>query len=242
MEEIFERYEVKAVLGEGATAMVFLLWDRKLCRFVAAKYSRARKLLLQEGVCLNTFFHMAFPRVYDYWEGSFGDCLLLEYVAGENLKQRKQRIGSYTEKEVIYIGKSLAWALLTLHEGNPACVYGDLKPENVMIQPDGRVRLVDFGTVQPLKTDGQDKAIRGGTPLYAPPETWREMPDVRNDIYAWGRLLQALLEIEKGAPCSEELVRILERATQREKAHRYSDMHMLLNELLTCGFSENGIR
>lgn len=237
MEHFFNRYEVKTVLGEGATARVFLLWDRKLCRYAAAKYSGDRELLLQEAVYLHTFSHAAFPGAYDYREGYCGDCLLLEYIEGENLKQRGRRIGNYTEEEAVFIGVSLAQALLTLHEGSPACVYGDLKPENVMMQPDGRVRLVDFGTVQPLKADRGQAVIRGGTPLYAPPETWREMPDVRNDIYAWGRLLQILLETGQRASCSAAFLRILERATQKEKAHRYPNMRILLSALDTCGFS-----
>lgn len=230
MEE--ERYHVIKKLGEGATAQVFLVSDRLLGRNMAVKQGADKALLLAEAKVLASVSHAAFPVLYDYREDETGGSLFMEYIAGENLRQRRERISRYTQEEVVRIVCMTAEAVMSLHEAGTAYVYGDIKPENIMVQPDGRVRLVDLGAAVSVAGNGcgiriNGTAQRGATPLYAAPEAWQGRPDVRNDIYALGRLMQVLLP-DSNEKCSAGYRRIVERCVQKSPDCRYGSMREFL--------------
>ena len=144
LEKIKDRYTFIKKLGSGATAEVNLAWDSLLDRKVAVKSGEGKELLLQEARYLTMFQARFFPVLYEYREEAGRSFLMMEYIQGENLKERFHRIGQYTEEEVFRIARSTAEALDYLHTGEEACIYGDIKAENIMVQPDGVVRLVDF--------------------------------------------------------------------------------------------------
>ncbi len=236
---IFDRYEIIKEIGYGATARVYLAMDKKLGRKAAIKQGRDKGLLLREAHCLSAYASAGFPTLYDYVEGERSTCLIMEYIAGENLMERFLRIGRYTEEEVLRIACRTAEIIDGLHTAVPPLVYGDIKPENIMIQPDGSVRLVDFGTVNVIfKEAGKQPSgeVRGGTPLYAPPERWKGKPDIRSDIYALGKLMLVLLEMSGAyltgqkteCPVSPWTERLIERCTQVQPAYRYQSMSQFL--------------
>lgn len=237
MEKLWERYEILDKLGEGVTAQVYLVQDTLLDRKAAIKVRIGKELLLWEAKCLALFAGEFFPALYDYREEAEGCALIMEYIAGENLAQRWKRIEHYTEGEVLRIACMVAAAVDRLHRGKCPCLYGDIKPENIMMQPDGRIRLIDLGTVCPLSDAGE--TLRGGTPLYAPPDMWQGKPDSRSDIYSLGRLMEELLEIKKGRKVSYDVRRLIERCTPRQKEKRYGSMQEFLKEaglyLPSCG-------
>lgn len=242
-----ERYQRVKKLGEGATAEVFLVWDELLHRNMAVKCGREKSLLLAEANVLARISHRAFPVLYDYRESEEESFLFLEYIEGENLRERRERIGRYTQQEVLRIVCRVAEAVLFLHESSPGFLYGDIKPENILMQPDGAVRLVDLGTAVPLQEETKgiekqaggvalpgDRRLRGGTLKFAPPENWQGRPDVRSDIYALGRLMQTLLDEDGREGGSAAVRRIVERCTQKNPNGRYKSMREFLTAVQRC--------
>lgn len=234
MEFFFERFEILKILGAGATATVYLAWDRLLSRYVAIKAGKEKELLLREAECMASLHGVYFPAIYDCVESRRQVYLVMEYVEGENLLQRKERIGKYTETEVVAIALQVAEAMAELHTGKKPKVYGDIKPENIMMQPDGKIKVVDFGTV--LATGSSQEAsvhVRGGTLTFAAPEQWKEPPDIRNDIYGLGMLMQNLLSNDGELCCTPHVRSIIERCTQKQKKKRFRDMEEVKIKLLT---------
>lgn len=223
-----KRYQMVKKLGEGATAEVFLLRDSLLARNVAVKCGQDRKLLLREAKLQAVLGGGAFPCLYGYEERDGLSLLFMEYIEGETLSKRRERIGSYRGEEVLRIVSLTAEALLGLHEAEPSYVYGDIKPDNILLQPDGSVRMVDLGTAVALREKrAAPEGERGGTPLYVPPETWTAPPDVRNDIYALGRLIQELLK-DSGIPENFGYRRLVERCVQKNPGARFRSLREFL--------------
>lgn len=223
-----ERYDMIKILGKGATATVYLAQDRHLDRFVAIKAGENKELLRKEAAYQAKLHGIFFPALFDCIEVS-GQCfLVMEYIEGENLLQRKERIQRYTEEEVFRIIIQVTEAMEKIHNANTPCVYGDLKPENIMVQRDGRIKIVDFGTLVPLDaTEGCSIKKRGGTPKFAAPEQWRDKPDVRNDIYGLGMLMREMMLQAGELCCSKEMSRIIERCVQKQKEKRFSTMEQV---------------
>lgn len=216
------------ILGKGATATVYLALDRHLDRFVAIKAGKNKELLWKEATYHARLQGIFFPALFDCIEVSGQCCLVMEYIEGENLLQRKERIQRYTEEEVIRVIIQIAEAMEKIHNANKPCVYGDLKPENVMVQRDGRIKIVDFGTLVPLyAAEGCGLKQRGGTPKFAAPEQWRDMPDIRNDIYGLGMLMREMVLQAGELCCSKEMSRIIERCMQMQKEKRFSTMEQV---------------
>lgn len=215
-------------MGKGATAEVYLGWDKLLSRFVAIKVSANQELLLREAKYQAMLYGKYFPVLFDCMQVGRQTYLIMEYVEGENLLQRRSRIGRYTEKEVCSIGMQVAEAMKALHKGKIPFVYGDIKPENIIMQKDGRIKVVDFGALVPLgEGKGSLSKLRGGTPQYAAPEQWSQMPDIRNDIYGLGMLLREMLLQEGVLCCSEKMHRVIERCIQKQKEKRFTTMEQV---------------
>lgn len=230
-----ERFEIMKLLGSGTTARVYLAYDRLLKRKLALKWGREKALLRQEAEVLAGFSAPFFPALYDYADLEDAGLIFMEYIEGENLSMRKKRIDCFTEEEALGIAVQIARALSCLHTSKTPYVYGDLKPENVMISVDGSVKLIDFGAAVPLGREGNCGVgeKRGGTPVYAPPEQWTGRPDVRNDIYALGRLLQDILKMGRGGILGRGSRRLIERCVQKQTEKRYSSMEVFLEEAKT---------
>ncbi len=238
MNHILERYEIIKEIGSGATARVYLAEDRIILRKVAIKQGNHKELLLKEAIFQANHSSAFFPMLYDYAEGERSVYLIMELVEGENLKERFQRIGRYTQEEVLKIACMIAQAIDSIHTKEPSYVYGDIKPENIMIQPDGRVRIIDFGTVAKIEEDKSFTLgeIRGGTRFYAPPEKWQGRPDIRSDIYALGRLMQVLLQMGRKHVIEGKVTRLIEKCIQEQPRYRYQSMSRFLADAKECLF------
>ena len=164
--------------------------------------------------------------------------MVMEYVVGRPLDQVIRRGGAMTEKEVIDIGLQLADVLGYLHSRGQAVIYRDLKPSNLILQDDGRVVLVDFGTVFTSSKDFPIMKNAFGTRGYAAPEQYSQqvIPDARMDVYAFGKTLTALLtggstSLSKLKNISPEFLRILKRCTRRDPQKRYANISQVYDEL-----------
>ena len=198
---LHKRYRIVEILGQGGMGSVYHAIDENLGVDVAVKenlfttdeYARQFRL---EAVILANLRHPNLPRVTDHFViGDQGQYLVMDYIEGEDLRQRMERTGNITEDEAILIGAAICDALTYLHTRKPAILHRDLKPGNVKITPDGHILLVDFGLAKILHgSQATTTGARAMTPGYSPPEQYgTARTDPRTDIYSLGATLYAAL-------------------------------------------------
>ncbi len=198
---LHKRYRIVEILGQGGMGSVYRAVDENLGMDVAVKenlftsdeYARQFRL---EAVILANLRHPNLPRVTDHFViGDQGQYLIMDYIEGEDLRQRMERTGSISEEEAILIGVAMCDALQYLHTRKPSVIHRDVKPGNVRITPDGHVYLVDFGLAKLVKgSQATTTGARAMTPGYSPPEQYgTARTDPRTDIYSLGATLYAAL-------------------------------------------------
>jgi len=198
---LHKRYRIVEILGQGGMGSVYRAVDENLGVDVAVKenlfttdeYARQFRL---EAVILANLRHANLPRVTDHFViGDQGQYLVMDYIEGEDLRQRMERMGNITEDEAILIGAAICDALAYLHTRKPPILHRDLKPGNVKITPDGHIFLVDFGLAKVLHgSQATTTGARAMTPGYSPPEQYgTARTDSRTDIYSLGATLYAAL-------------------------------------------------
>lgn len=199
---IHNRYRIVDILGQGGMGSVYRAIDENLGVSVALKenlfttdeYARQFRL---EAVILANLRHPNLPRVSDHFVmGDQGQYLVMDFIEGEDLRYRMERMGMLAEDEAVHIGASICDALAYLHTRKPPILHRDIKPGNVKITPDGHIFLVDFGLAKVYQSASQatTTGARAMTPGYSPPEQYgTARTDPRTDIYSLGATLYAAL-------------------------------------------------
>ncbi len=195
------RYRIVSILGQGGMGAVYRATDESLGIDVAVKENlfltdEYARQFQREANILASLRHPNLPRVGDYFQmGDQGQYLIMDYIDGEDLRQRIERVGTLGEQEVVLIGAAICDALSHLHSRNPTVLHRDIKPGNIKITPGGEVLLVDFGLAKVVQ-GGQatTTGARAMTPGYSPPEQYgTARTDERTDIYSLGATLYAAL-------------------------------------------------
>ncbi len=205
----FGHYEVESRLGSGGMGVVYLARDLRLDRLVAIKVladgrvadERARARFRGEAQALSRLNHPNIATIFDFDQQDGRDFLVMEYIDGQSL--RDVGLDPLPSAEVVRLGSQLAEALVAAH--GAGVVHLDLKPGNLMLTRDGRLKVLDFGIARlqapehaesPTHTQGADTgtaANAAGTPPYMAPEQVAAGPvDSRTDIYAAGATLYEL--------------------------------------------------
>jgi serine/threonine-protein kinase len=184
---------------------VYRAWDMRLSVPVALKemtpqpgldeqtLGQLRQQFQQEATVLARLHHPHLVRVTDFFEESDNAYLVMDFVEGEELANRINQHGPLPEAEVLAWAEQLLSALAYCHD--KGILHRDVKPQNVVIRPDGQAMLVDFGLVKLWDPDDPHTrtVMRGmGTPEYAPPEQYEidaTHTDPRSDIYSLGATL-----------------------------------------------------
>ena len=198
---LHKRYRIVEILGQGGMGSVYRAVDENLGVDVAVKenlfttdeYARQFRL---EAVILANLRHPNLPRVTDHFViGDQGQYLVMDYIEGEDLRQRMERQGNITEDEAILLGAAMCDALMYLHTRKPPILHRDIKPGNVKITPEGHIFLVDFGLAKVLHgSQATTTGARAMTPGYSPPEQYgTARTDPRTDVYSLGATLYAAL-------------------------------------------------
>ena len=199
-EIVAERYVIRALLGRGGFGEVYFAEDQTLGRGVALKAVRATtpdasdaaRLIAKEGKALARLRHPGIVQLYDVvFDDAGAAVLVLEYVPGVTLDEyadgKKLPWG-----ECVRIGAAICDALTVAH--SEGVVHRDLKPTNVIIEPDGRVRVTDFGIARIANATATPSGLLFGSPGYIAPElaTGEAPASEASDIYALSALLYEL--------------------------------------------------
>lgn len=204
-EIIDGKYEILREIGKGGMSIVYLAMDKRLNKQWAIKEFRkdkddaskqvALKALLDEANLMKKLDHPTLPRIVDIIETNQTVYIVMDYIEGESLNKVLDAYGAQPQEAVIEWAKQLSDVLDYLHTQNPPVIYRDMKPANIMLKPDGSVRLIDFGIAREYKEgkEGDTEAI--GTRGYAAPEQFggRGQTDARTDIYSLGVTLYHLV-------------------------------------------------
>jgi eukaryotic-like serine/threonine-protein kinase len=195
------RYKILEILGKGGMGAVYLALDERLGVQIALKENlvedaEAIKQFRREAIILANLRHPNLPRVTDHFviEGQ-GQYLVMDYIEGEDLRQRMRRINVLPENDVVMIGIAICDALSYLHSLNPVVIHRDIKPGNIKVTSAGKVFLVDFGLAKIVEgSEATTTGARGLTPGYSPPEQYgTARTDPRSDVYALGATLYAVV-------------------------------------------------
>lgn len=228
-----EKYRRIRLLGRGAFAKVYLVED-PAGRIYACKVCEQAELSDREAGFQRETDHPLFPALLDFWREEDRGCLLMEYVPGESLESILRREGALREEKAAEIGVRLAEGLMYLHEKEKPLIFRDVKPSNVMLMPEGGVKLVDFGCVcPPGKRDD-----RAGTPGFGAPEQFEPggIHTVAADVYGLGRTLQEMT----GRNCRGLLKRITDRCTAPGPEERLPNMWETAGLLRLCTGKRKG--
>jgi serine/threonine protein kinase/Tfp pilus assembly protein PilF len=258
------RYQVIEELGKGGMGKVYKVLDTKIEEKVALKllnleFAPGDKTLdrfRNELKLARKISHRHVCRMYDLSEAEGMPYITMEYVSGEDLKSLIRRIGQFTVGKAVFIARQVCEGLTEAHR--LGVVHRDLKPQNIMIDSEGNVRIMDFGIARSLRTKGiTDTGEIFGTPEYMAPESLEgKEVDGRTDLYALGIILYEMLtgrvpfegetpltvalkqktEIPKdprnvNAQIPENLSHVILKCMNKEKGKRYNDTEELTAEL-----------
>ena len=200
-QKINDRYEIIKTIGEGGMANVYLAEDTILERKVAIKVLRGDlsndekfiRRFKREALSVSNLSHPNIVEVYDVGEEDGNYYIVMEYIEGKTLKQLLQKRGALTLNEVIDIMTQLTDGLAHAHEAY--IIHRDIKPQNIMIEDNGLVKITDFGIAMALNSTQltQTNSVMGSVHYLPPEQANGKGSTVKSDIYSLGILMYELL-------------------------------------------------
>lgn len=200
-------YQVRRLLGEGGFGHVFEAWDAKLHRSVALKRLKPQadvlqpEKLLTEARLAASLRHAAFVRIFSIDGDGKHQSIVMELVDGQTLGQvmHGAPVALDTALDIAY---QIADAMDEAHAMD--LVHGDLKPSNLMLEANGKVRILDFGLARHLDPQATQTTalcdLQGTIAYMAPERLMGRLPDMRGDIYALGAMLYEMLAGQRPFP------------------------------------------
>ena len=198
---IDDRYKIIKSIGEGGMANVYLAYDTILEREVAVKILRGDlaeddkfvRRFQREANSASSLKHPNIVEVYDVGEDDGKYFIVMEYINGKTLKSLIKKRGSLTLEEVIDIMLQLTSAVACAHDSY--IIHRDIKPQNVMILEDGRVKITDFGIAMALNNNEltQTNSVMGSVHYLPPEQANGSGSTTKSDIYSLGILMFELL-------------------------------------------------
>ncbi len=251
------KYEILKLIGQGGMSKVYLAMDKRLNKQWAVKEieKRARdknnEVIIQSAIAeanmIKKLDHPALPRIVDIIDNGQVIYVIMDYIEGEPLSTILDEYGAQPQDLVIEWAKQLCEVLDYLHTCDPPIIYRDMKPANVMLKPDGNLKLIDFGIAREYKEQNLADTVSLGTKGYAAPEQFggKGQTDPRTDVYCLGVTLYHLVTGQN--PCeppyelypirywnpqlSGGLERIIQKCTQLNPEDRYQSCAELLYAL-----------
>ena len=200
-EKINNRYQIIKTIGEGGMANVYLAMDTILNREVAVKVLRGDladdekfvRRFQREALSASKLNHPNIVEMYDVGEDNGKYYIVMEYINGVTLKTLTKKRGNLTLPEVIDIMKQLTNAIMCAHDSY--IIHRDIKPQNVMILSNGKVKITDFGIAMALNNHEltQTNSVMGSVHYLPPEQATGSGSTIKSDIYSLGILMYELL-------------------------------------------------
>src|SRR5262249_14512292 len=144
--------------------------------------------------------HRQIVKLLDFFVEDHRGYVVLEHVNGTNLRDLVEKEGAFSESKVVGFARSMCEILTYMHTQTPPLIHRDSTPDNLILQPQGWLKLVDFNVAQYM--DDTKSAIVMGKRAYMPPEQFRGKAVTQSDLYAFGGCLFFLLTGEDPEPLS----------------------------------------
>lgn len=198
------KYKILNKIGQGGMSIVYLAMNERANKQWAIKVVRkdgvknfevVKQGLVVETDLLKKLNHPNLPSIIDVIDGDGTFLIVMDYIEGRHLESVVKEYGAQNQEDVIDWAKQLCDVLSYLHSRKPPIIYRDMKPSNIMLKPDGKVMLIDFGTAREFKESSVADTTCLGTQGYAAPEQYggHGQTDARTDIYCLGATLYHLL-------------------------------------------------
>ena len=199
------RYEILRLIGGGGTSRVFLAADLRLSnkQWAIKEVDRRatdpagrpiEQCLASEAYLLSRLGHPGIVDIVDFEKTEDYVYVVMDHVEGQSLDKVVREQGPQSEEDVQRWMLQICDAVGYLHRQNPPVIYRDMKPNNIMLHPDGYVKLVDLGVAREYKDEARKDTIAFGTTGYAAPEQYgKAQTDARTDIYGLGATMWHLL-------------------------------------------------
>lgn len=266
-EIIGNRYQITKLIGKGGMAEVYLAWDSILNREVAIKVLKsdmsdddvALERFKREAGSITQLSHPNIVDVYDVGDDESKHYIVMEYVKGYTLKQLIKKRGAIPYKEAVWMMRQLAGALMEAHR--KGIIHRDVKSQNVLIKPDGTIKLSDFGIALAngsMQITSKDSVL--GSVHYLAPELSRgRQASMQSDIYSLGIVFYelltgdvpfkaetpvqvALMHVKNNVPLvrkfnpeiPQAVENILIKATAKSLTNRYKNIALMLKDLNEC--------
>jgi serine/threonine-protein kinase len=261
---IGERYRLEEKIGSGGMSSVYRAFDPMLERWVAIKLMHRDishdpdqlERFRREARTVAQLNHPHVVTVIDAGEDDGAPYIVFEYVEGETLKERIRRLGRLPVSEAVAYAIEIGRALEAAHASK--LVHRDVKPQNVLIDRDGRAKVTDFGIARSLEAQGLTATGRvlGTTDYVSPEQALGHEVTGQSDIYSLGIVLYEMLtgetpfkadtqvavamrhvrdplpDVQRRRPeISASLAAVVERATTKETQNRYQDVGEIVHDL-----------
>ena len=271
-DKINDRYQIIKTIGEGGMANVYLAKDTILDRNVAVKVLRGDladdekfvRRFQREALSASKLNHPNIVEMYDVGEDDGRYYIVMEYVQGKTLKSLVKKRGALTLPEVIDIMTQLTSAIMCAHDSY--IIHRDIKPQNVMILDDGRVKIMDFGIAMALNSNEltQTNSVMGSVHYLPPEQANGSGSTIKSDIYSLGILMYELLvgkvpfkgdnaveiaikQMKEPIPsiCKQNpdipqsVENIVLRACAKNPKNRYDSVREMYDDIKSCLLEEN---
>jgi len=249
------KYEILKQIGKGGMSVVYLAMDLRLNKQWAVKVIQRKGIGKNNEIVLNKvpddtelmkkLDHPAIPRIVDIIDREDDPqiYIVMDYVEGDSLDKIVSEYGAQSEEVVIDWAKQICDTLNYLHNQKPPIIYRDMKPANLMLKPEGNLKIIDFGISREYKEQNLADTTVMGTRGYAPPELGSRQTDARSDIYSLGMTLHQLVTgvdprkndyvpIRQWNPqLSEGFEYIINKCVQISPEDRYQNCNELMYDL-----------
>ena len=252
------KYKILSEVGHGGMSVVYLAINERANKTWAIKevrkdgvcdFEAVKQGLVAETDMLKKLSHPHMPSIIDVIDTEDSFLIVMDYIEGTSLQNVLKKSGAQPKELVLEWGKQLCDVLGYLHSREPAIIYRDMKPSNVMLKPNGEITLIDFGTAREFKNRAMvEDTTCLGTRGYAAPEQYggRGQTDARTDIYCLGATLYHLLTGHSPAEPPYEikplsywnpiyagsgLEMIINKCCQQDPAARYQNCAELMYDL-----------
>ena len=266
-KHISGRYKILQVIGGGGMSNVYLAHDIILNRDVAIKILRydlsneeeLHRRFQREALSATSLTHPNIVSIYDVGEDEDMHYIVMEYIKGKTLKQYIQEFSPLSSARSVHIMKQLTSAIAHAHENG--IIHRDIKPQNILMDEEGNVKITDFGIATSLGATSytQTNSVIGTVHYLSPEQARGGLATMKSDIYALGIVLYELLtgelpfsgesavsialkhlqaetpsvrEFDATIPQSVE--NIVLKATAKDASHRYANAEEMQEDLETC--------